>query len=103
MRLTVFLAALLLPAAALADAPWGKADPRLGKALHDRSCIACHARLYGGDGSKMYTRPGRLVTNPRELLQRVAACNAMTKAGWIPKQESAVAAWLNQQYYRFDQ
>lgn len=98
----VFLMAVLLSGAAIADDPWGKADPTLGKALHDKSCIACHARMYGGDGSKMYTREGRLVSNRQELLQRVAACNAMSKAGWAPEEEGAVAAWLNQQFYRFD-
>lgn len=102
MRPLVLLMAVLLPGAAVADDPWGKADPNQGKALHDKSCIACHARMYGGDGTKMYTRERRLVSNKQELLQRVATCNAMTKTGWRPEEEAAVAAWLNQQYYRFD-
>lgn len=94
--------ATLVSGAAMADDPWGKADPSLGKTLHDKSCIACHARMYGGDGSKMYVREGRLVSSKQELLQRVAACSAMAKAGWLPEEEGAVAAWLNQQYYKFD-
>lgn len=102
MRPSVLLLAALLSGTACAEDPWGKADPNLGKTLHDKSCIACHARMYGGDGSKMYTRDGRLVSNKQELLQRVATCNAMTKTGWLPEEEAAVAAWLNQQYYQFD-
>jgi len=102
MRLIVLLMAALLPAAAVAGAPFAKADPTLGQSLHDKTCIACHARMYGGDGSKMYTRKGRLVSNKQELLQRVAACNAMAKAGWVPEEEAAVAAWLNQRYYQFE-
>lgn len=102
MRQTVVLLASLLPLAALAEAPWGKANPVEGKALHDKACIACHARYYGGDGGGMYTREQRIVGNQRELLQRVATCNAMVKTGWFPEEEAAVAAWLNQQYYHFE-
>lgn len=91
-----------LAAAARADAPWGDADPNEGKALHDKACISCHARMYGGDGSKIYTHDGRIITNRLELLQRVAACNSQVRAGWFPEEEASVAAWLNQRYYRFD-
>lgn len=101
MRLPCLYFALLLPLPALAEAPWGNADPKQGEALHAQSCVACHARLQGGDGSAMYTREERLVHNRRELLQRVATCNAMVKTGWFPEEEAAVAAWLNQRYYRF--
>ena len=102
MRLPALVLAAFLPVAAMADDPLAKADPNLGRTLHDRACIACHARMYGGDGSKMYTREGRLASSRQELLQRVAACNTMAKAGWTPEEEAAVAAWLNQQYYKFE-
>ncbi len=94
----------LLPAAALAAPPWGNADPAAGKVLHDKAgCPTCHVRMYGGDGSKMYTRDGRMLSTQLELLQRVATCATQTKAGWFPEEEAAVAAWLNQQFYHFDQ
>ncbi|HZX33450.1 MAG TPA: cytochrome c [Rhodocyclaceae bacterium] len=102
IRPTLVLLAALVSGTAMADAPWGQADPNQGKPLHDKSCIACHARMYGGDGSKMYTREKRLVSSKPELLQRVAACSVMAKTGWLPEEEGAVAAWLNQQYYKFD-
>lgn len=102
MRLSALLLAFLIPGIAIADDPLEKGDPELGKALHDQSCIACHVRMYGGDGSRMYTREGRLVSNRQELLQRVAACSAMAKAGWVPEEEAAVAAWLNHQFYKFE-
>jgi mono/diheme cytochrome c family protein len=102
MRPLSLLLAALLPGVAAAGGPLDKADPDLGKSLHDKSCIACHVRMYGGDGSKMYTREGRLVSSRQELLQRVAACSAMAKAGWVPEEEAAVAAWLNQQYYKLE-
>lgn len=72
------------------------------KTLHDKSCTSCHSRMYGGDGSKMYTRDGRMLSNKLELQQRVASCNAMVSAGWFPEEEELVANWLNKHYYRFD-
>lgn len=104
MRATLLIPFALLPALALAEPPWGKADPKAGRELHTKAnCASCHIRMYGGDGSKMYTRDGRMLSTQLELLQRVAACSAQNKAGWFPEEEAEVAAWLNQQYYHFDQ
>ena len=101
---TPFIAAAALLASTLALAlPPGKAnDAGAARELHERACTACHARMYGGDGSKMYTRDGRMLSSRLELLQRVAACNAQMNAGWFPEEEGSVAAWLNKLYYRFD-
>ncbi len=98
--IAVLLASTLMTLPAIA-APWGDADPKAGKALHDKSCVACHVRLYGGDGSKMYLRDGRLLSTQLDILQRVAACNSQVNTGWFPEEEAAVAAYLNQQYYHF--
>lgn len=103
MRPSIIALLALLPAAVLAEEPWGKVDLSTAKALHDKSCVACHVRLYGGDGSKMYTRDGRLLSTKLDILQRVATCNAQVSSGWFPEDEGAVAAWLNQHYYHFKQ
>lgn len=100
-RLTLSTLALL-STAALAEAPWGKVDLNIAPALHDKACTSCHIRMYGKDGSKMYTRDGRMLSNQLELLQRVSACNAMVNAGWFPEEEGSVAAWLNKHYYHFE-
>lgn len=102
MRLSTLALIALLPVAAHAEAPWGKIDMSTAKPLHDKACVSCHKRMYGGDGSKMYTRDGRMLSNQLELLQRVSACNAQVSSGWFPEEEGAVAAWLNQHYYHFD-
>lgn len=102
MRLLIAVLITLIPVAALAEEPWGKVDLQAGKALHDKACTSCHMRMYGGDGSKMYTRDGRMLSNKLELQQRVATCNAMSNAGWFPEDENNVAAWLNKQYYHFE-
>ena len=98
-----WILSLGLTGQALAEAPWGTAvDLKQAAELHREKWVACHVRLYGGDGSKMYTRDGRMLSNQLELLQRVAACNAQVNSGWFPEEEGAVAAWLNQHYYHFD-
>jgi len=105
MKLLTTTPALALASglALAAPPPWGEADPEAGKAHHDKACVACHSRLYGGDGSRMYTRQGSLMTSRLDILQRVASCNSQTRSGWFPEEEAEVAAWLNQQYYRFSE
>ena len=101
MRLPLIAVLALLPIASHAEEPWGKIDIKKAKLLHDEACISCHSRMYGGDGSKMYTRDGRLLMTKLDVLQRTATCNSQIQAGWFPDEEAEVAAYLNQQYYHF--
>jgi mono/diheme cytochrome c family protein len=93
----------VLVAAAFALASTGAAaDAARGKALHDKQCVSCHVKRYGGDGSEMYLRADRKIHDRKALGQRVAACNAMVNAGLFPEDEEDIAAWLAQRYYKFD-
>ncbi len=98
--LMIFCAAAVLAGTAQA-APFDKGDPKAGKLLHDKACIQCHARMFGGDGSKIYTRPDRKTQTAQQLAARISGCNANTGAGWFPEDEAHVGAYLNQQYYKF--
>lgn len=80
--------------APLYAAPFDKGDPTAGKALHDKSCVACH-------DSGMYTRANRTVKTPVQLEARISGCNANTGAGWFPDDERNVAAYLNKNFYHF--
>jgi mono/diheme cytochrome c family protein len=93
---------LLLFAAvqAVAD-PFPNGDPNIGQNLEQKSCRACHVSMFGGDGSKVYTRPNRIIKTPQQLLARIDTCNANTNAGLFPEDEVNIAAFLNQQYYKF--
>ncbi|MCA1926226.1 MAG: cytochrome c [Thiobacillus sp.] len=95
------LLALALLSAPLHAAPFDKGDPKAGKALHDKSCTSCHVSMFGGDGSKMYTRANRKTQTAQQLAARISGCNANTGAGWFPEDETHVGAYLNQQYYKF--
>lgn len=92
---------LVLASAPLHAAPFDKGDPQIGKKLTDKSCVSCHVSMFGGDGSEIYTRADRKVKNPKQLAARVATCNTNTGANWFPEDEMHVAAYLNQQYYKF--
>jgi mono/diheme cytochrome c family protein len=74
-------------------------DAKIGKTLHDKSCVACHASRFGEDGSKMYTRADHKVSSKQQLNARVKACNNNVGAGWFPEEEAHVAAYLNATYY----
>lgn len=98
--LAVALAVLIASAPALAD-PFPKGNPKIGRTLHDKSCMPCHASMLGGDGSGMYTRPDRKIQSAQQLLTRVRICNTNAGAGWFPEEEVHVAAYLNSSFYHF--
>ncbi len=95
MRTLPFIFLFALMTSALA------ADPKNGKTLHDKQCVACHVKLIGGDGNKIYTRSPRLINDRKALGQRVTMCSAQTGAKWFPEEEEDVAAYLAQQFYKF--
>lgn len=101
MRLLLIALISLLNSFAWAEEPWGTVDLQAAKPMHDKACTSCHIRMYGGDGSKMYTREGRVLSDKLELMQRVAACNSQVNSGWFPEDEGNVAAWLNKHFYHF--
>lgn len=88
------------PAAATMPAPT-ESNASAGKGLHDKDCMACHARKFDGDGAKIYTRPDHKVTSLAQLKAQIAYCNTELGAGYFPEEEEHLAAYLNLQYYRF--
>jgi hypothetical protein len=103
MRFVLTTLLLLCTFSVFAEDPWGsEVDLNAAKVHHEKACVACHLKMYGSDGSKMYTRDGRVLSNKLELLQRVSSCNAMMSSGWFPEEEGSVAAWLNKHYYHFE-
>lgn len=79
------------------------ADPARGQHLHDKHCIACHAKQYGGDGSAIYLRTDRLIHDRQALEKRVATCNKMTGAGLSANDEQDIGAYLQQRFYHFNE
>lgn len=98
--ITLLLSLLLVSMPALAN-PFPKGDAKIGKTLHDKSCLSCHVSMVGGDGSAIYSRLERKAKTPQQLQARIRNCNANVGANWIPEEENHVAAYLNNAYYHF--
>ena len=97
----VVVAAMWLAAAAQAD-PFAKTDPAAGKKLYaEAQCNASHASRMGGDGSRMYTRPEHKVKDAQSLQKMVQFCVDRTGAAIFPEDVVQIAAYLNQQFYKF--
>ncbi len=89
---TVWLSCLLLmPNLVLAQ----------GKALHDESCLQCHASITSGDANSIYTKADRKVTNFPALQKRVKGCAVAADANWSGKQRETVVQYLAKTFYRF--
>lgn len=100
-RISLAVAALLFPLALHAD-PFPKGDPKAGKKLFDEAkCNACHNSLMGGDGNRMFTRPEHKIKDAPALLKMVRFCVSQTGASVFPEDEQHIAAYLNQQFYKF--
>ena len=101
MRMLALCPALLLAAAPAFADPFPKGDAKIGKTLHDKSCVSCHVSMVGGDGSAMYSRLERKVKTVQQLQARIRACNANVGANWFPDEENHAGAYLNNTYYHF--
>jgi hypothetical protein len=77
------------------------ADLPLGRELiATNRCVACHQQKVGGDGSAIYRPAGRI--NTAGLLRgMVEQCNTELNLSLFPDEVTAIAAVLNQTYYRF--
>ena len=98
---TALLLMLLFSGLALAQ-PFSEGNAQIGKAMVEKHCIECHARRFGGDGSKIYTRENRIVNSSKGLIAQIRNCNTMLGMKWIEDKKLNVAAFLNQSYYHFD-
>lgn len=97
----IVILTLLLCSTAQA-APFAEGDPQTGKKLFDQfQSNRCHIGRMGGDGSAIFTRAERSVTSPEKLIPQIKVCSGMVGASLTPQQEQHLAAYLNQQYYKF--
>jgi len=83
-------------------APFAKANPQTGKRLFEQArCGACHDSLMGGDGNKIFTRPEHKVRDSQALAKMVRFCVNQSGAQIFPEDIDHIAAYLNQQFYKF--
>jgi cytochrome c len=96
------LAALLSAHHAFCAETSSKADPSAGKRLFDEAkCNACHDKIMKGDGNRIFTRPDRRITSAPALEKMVRFCIDRTGASLFPEDAEHIAAYLNEQFYKF--
>jgi hypothetical protein len=101
MRFLLLSVALAAFAGATLAEPFAKADPKAGeKLVKGAKCDACHASMFGGDGTGIYTRPDHKVKTPEQLHTQVRFCATQLNLSWFPEEEDNVAAYLNRRYYK---
>lgn len=96
----LILALAAIPGASFAT-PFEKGDAKAGKAIVEAQCTTCHAARFGGDGSKIYTRPDHKMKTASQLAQQITTCNANLGNNLFPEDELNIGAYLNQTYYKF--
>jgi cytochrome c553 len=72
-----------------------------GKTLYQASCIECHSRMTGGDGTVLYQRDDKIVSSLIELHDRVAHCANAAATNWSEADIQAVTDYLNENFYHF--
>jgi len=77
-------------------------DAEAGKKFFGQNqCNRCHSSMLGGDGSAIFTRPGRKVKNPQQLVNQMHLCSGNVSITLSPQDEQKLGAYLNQNYYHF--
>jgi hypothetical protein len=102
LKILFAIASFLAAGSALAQSdPFPFGDSKVGKSVLEAKCSGCHIARFGGDGSRMFTRPERKASSTASILAWVQRCNANIKTGLSTEEEQSVAAWLNDAYYKF--
>ena len=103
MKMTFPRSILVVAFGVLTSAPaFAAPDLANGKAIDQQKCYACHAKKTGfGNGDMIYTRSDSKVKSRADLKKMVALCNTELRLDLFPEDEVDVAAFLNQQFYKF--
>lgn len=67
-----------------------------GVSYENANCETCHS-------SEVFTRENRLATNFKKLEAYVERCNTNLDVGWFPEDVSAVATYLDSEFYKFEE
>ncbi|MDH5217875.1 MAG: cytochrome c [Gammaproteobacteria bacterium] len=65
-----------------------------GESLLLENCYGCH-------GEDIYSRPERMIKSYSSLVQRVRFCSLQRNLAWFEEDIEDVAAYLNDEFYRF--
>ena len=103
MKNILYASILLLSLSNIASAtPFPNGDSATGKKLFDEhKCSACHTKMLGGDGSKIFTRAEHKVKSAQSLATQITTCSVNLGLTIFPEDEEHLGAYLNNNYYHF--
>ena len=103
MRMNFHKSIAVVVLSTLVSAPvFATPDIANGKSIDQQKCYACHAKKSGfGNGDMIYTRSDSKVKSSADLKKMVGLCNTELRLDLFPEDEVDVAAFLNQQFYKF--
>jgi hypothetical protein len=100
LLLTLLLITGVVACAAEVDKPEDKTVASESK-LHEANCISCHASMFEGKASDIYTRKDRKVKNWDGLKDRVQMCATNLNLQWFDEDVDEVTHYLNERFYHF--
>ena len=82
--------------------PFAKGDAEAGKKFFAQNqCNSCHDSIMHGDGNAIFSRPGRKVRSPEQLVAQLRRCSGGAGIILSPRDEENLGAYLNLNYYHF--
>lgn len=91
-----------LAASTVYAAPFSKGNLATGKALHDKTCAACHnSMMPDGKGSEIYSDDFRKMQNIAQVRTMIEVCASRSRAGWFEEEIEHVGRYLNDTYYKY--
>lgn len=99
-----FIAALILFTAtgSVHAIPFAKGDVVAGnKSYEQHKCNSCHVRMFGGDGSAIFTRPEHKIKTPASLATQIRSCSTNLGLMLFEEEEENLGAYLNNKFYKF--
>ncbi len=76
-------------------------DAAAGKALVQKDCVALPRAALRRHRDDLHARRPPGAARPRSCWRRCSSATSQLKSGYFPEDEENVAAYLNQQYYKF--
>jgi mono/diheme cytochrome c family protein len=82
--------------------PFPKGHLPTGKALHDKSCAACHnSMMPNGKGAEIYSEDFRKMQTASQVKTMIEVCASRSRAGWFEEEIEHAGRYLNDTYYQY--
>jgi len=69
--------------------------------LYQTNCVSCHASMFDGKASVIFTRKDRKVKTVDGLKARVQMCATNLNLQWFDEEVDDVTTYLNKEFYHF--